>query len=713
MSRIAKVPVIMQMETVECGAASLCMILAYYGKWLPLEKVREDCDVSRDGTNAKNLIRAAKNYGLKANAYKMDISDLLEEKTPCIIHWNFHHFVVLCGFKRGYAVINDPAKGQIEVSMKEFNRSFTGIVLNFSPTKEFVTNAPPAKTFRFVKERLSGIALSLTFVMLAGLIAAVVSVLNPSLSKVFIDKVFAGGQQSWVLPLIWTMTGVFLIQITVSILNALYLLRVEGKLAISSNTSFFWHLLRLPINFFAQRYPGDLVMRQNSNAHIANVLVFSLAPVLVNVVMVVLFLTVMLKYSLVLTAIAVSSVLGNILLSKLIARKRINISREQVSNQGELSTTTVSGIDLIETIKSAGAEEGYFSMWAGNHALSNNANLRFIKLNISWGVLPKLSQDLMGASILMLGALFIIDGQFTIGSLLAFQGFMTSMTTPFLSIINMGQSLQEMQNSVTRIEDVKNYPTDVAADFDQETTSMAKLDGNIEIKNLTFGYSKLAEPLIKNLSIKVSVGQKVAIVGQSGSGKSTIAKLLSGLYQPHSGEILFDGKPRNEYPREVLIGSIGVVDQDIILFDGTVADNIKMWDQSIEDFEVILAARDARIHDDIMVRNGGYNGKVLSDGKNFSLGQQQRIEIARVLAQDPIIIILDEATNSLDAITEHEIVRNISDRGITTVVVAHRLSTIRDCDLIIVLDHGVIAEQGTHHELMAKNGLYTKLVTIE
>lgn len=713
MSRIAKVPVIMQMETVECGAASLCMILAYYGKWLPLEKVREDCDVSRDGTNAKNLIRAAKNYGLKANAYKMDIPDLLEEKTPCIIHWNFRHFVVFCGFKRGYAVINDPAKGQIEVSMKEFNRSFTGIVLNFSPTKEFVTNAPPAKTFRFVKERLSGIALSLTFVMLAGLVAAVVSVLNPSLSKVFIDKVFAGGQQSWVLPLIWVMTGVFLIQITVSILNALYLLRVEGKLAISSNTSFFWHLLRLPINFFAQRYPGDLVMRQNSNAHIANVLVFSLAPVLVNVVMVVLFLTVMLKYSLVLTAIAVSSVLGNILLSKLIARKRINISREQVSSQGELSTTTVSGIDLIETIKSAGAEEGYFSMWAGNHALSNNANLRFIKLNISWGVLPKLSQDLMGASILMLGALFIIDGQFTIGSLLAFQGFMTSMTTPFLSIINMGQSLQEMQNSITRIEDVKNYPTDVAADFDQETTSMAKLDGNIEIKNLTFGYSKLAEPLIKNLSIKVSVGQKVAIVGQSGSGKSTIAKLLSGLYQPHSGEILFDGKPRNEYPREVLIGSIGVVDQDIILFDGTVADNIKMWDQSIEDFEMILAARDARIHDDIMVRNGGYNGKVLSDGKNFSLGQQQRIEIARVLAQDPIIIILDEATNSLDAITEHEIVRNISDRGITTVVVAHRLSTIRDCDLIIVLDHGVIAEQGTHHELMAKNGLYTKLVTIE
>lgn len=713
MGSVAKVPVVMQMEAVECGAASLCMILAYYGKWLPLDKVREDCDVSRDGTNARNLIRAARNYGLEASGCKMDMSDILKAEKPCIIHWDFRHFVVLCGFKRGYALINDPARGHISVSMQEFNRSFTGIVLNFSPTKEFVTSANPPKVFHFIKERLSGILLPLIYVMLAGLVMAVINVLNPSLNKVFIDKVFVGGQQAWVLPLLWAMFGVFLIQIIVSVLNTLYLLKMEGKLAISSNASFFWHLLRLPVNFFAQRYPGDLVMRMNSNEHIASVLAISLAPVLVNIVMVVLFLIVMLDYSLVLTVIAVSSVVGNLVLSGIIARKRINISREQVSNQGELSTTTVSGIDMIETIKSAGAEAAYFSMWAGSQALDNNVNLRFVKLNESWGRLPQFLQDLMKASILILGALFIMNGQFTIGALLAFQGFMASMTTPFLSIIQMGQSLQEMKSSIERVEDVRNYQTDVTIDFDREPVAMTKLDGNIEIKDLTFGYSKLAEPVIKNFSLNVSVGQKVAIVGRSGSGKSTVAKLLSGLYQPRCGEIFFDGRPRNEYPREVLIGSIGVVDQDIILFDGTVADNIKMWDQSIEDFEMILAARDARIHDDIMVRSGGYNGKVLSDGKNFSLGQQQRIEIARVLAQDPTIIILDEATNSLDAITEHEIVRNISDRGITTVVVAHRLSTIRDCDLIIVLDNGVIAEQGTHDDLMAKNGLYTQLVTTE
>ncbi|MEG2127512.1 MAG: cysteine peptidase family C39 domain-containing protein, partial [Bacteroides sp.] len=530
---VAKVPVIMQMETVECGAASLCMILAYHGKWLPLEKVREDCDVSRDGTNAMNLLRAARNYGLAAEGCKMEMADILKTKTPCIIHWNFNHFVVLCGFKHGYAILNDPARGRIQVSMKEFDRSFTGIVLNFSPTKELVTSAPPPKLFRFVKERLSGIVLSLVFVMLAGLVTAVVDVLNPSLSKVFIDKVFVGGQQNWTVPLIWSMVGVFLIQTIVSILNALYLLKIEGKLAISSNASFFWHLLRLPINFFSQRYSGDLVMRLNSNESIAKVLVLSLAPVLVNVVMVVLFLAIMLKYSLVLTIIALSSVVSNILLSRLIARKRINISREQVANQGELSTTTVSGIDMIETIKSAGAEETYFGMWAGSQALGSNANLRFVKLNVSWGMLPQLLQELMRASILMLGALFIMNGQFTIGSLLAFQGFMTSMTTPFLSIVQMGQSLQEMKTSIERVEDVRNYKTDVKVESDKEATSMAKLDGNIEIKNLTFGYSKLTEPIIKNFSIKVSAGQKVAIVGRSGSGKSTVAKLLSGLYQPH------------------------------------------------------------------------------------------------------------------------------------------------------------------------------------
>ena len=314
----------------------------------------------------------------------------------------------------------------------------------------------------------------------------------------------------------------------------------------------------------------------------------------------------------------------------------------------------------------------------------------------------------------MVGVYLAMQGRFTVGMIMAFQGFLGSFISPATLLISAGQSLQEMRTEMERIEDVMRYPTDVPEDEPvSDNCEYDKLSGNIEMKNVTFGYSRLAEPLIENFNLSLKTGSRVAFVGPSGCGKSTLSKLISGLYKPWSGEILFDGKKISEIDRSVFTGSLAVVDQDIILFEDTIANNIKMWDNSIEDFEMIMAARDAQLHEDIMQREGGYQYKMTEGGKDFSGGQRQRMEIARVLAQDPTIIILDEATSALDAKTEYNVVNSIKDRGITCIVVAHRLSTIRDCDEIIVMDNGRVAERGTHDELMKKGGMYAELVTNE
>ena len=407
----------------------------------------------------------------------------------------------------------------------------------------------------------------------------------------------------------------------------------------------------------------------------------------------------------------------------MISRKRINITRVQMRDSGKLSGATVSGIEMIEAIKANGAENGYFEKWAGYQASVNTQQVKYARLNQYLGLLPSLVSSLTGVAVLMLGVYLTMQGSFTVGMIMAFQGFLSSFMSPTAKLIAAGQSIQEMRTQMERIEDVMEYPSDVCCGHREyaqakekeengnQSGEYRKLSGSVEMKNVTFGYSRLSEPLIEDFNLTLKPGSRVALVGASGCGKSTISKLLSGLYQPWRGEILFDGKPVSEIDRNVFTGSLAVVDQDIILFEDTIAGNIRMWDKSIEDFEVIMAARDARLHEDIMQREGGYSYRISQDGRDFSGGQRQRMEIARVLAQDPTIIIMDEATSALDARTEYEVVRSIKDRGITCIVVAHRLSTIRDCDEIIVMDHGKVVERGTHEELYAKGGAYTELVS--
>lgn len=713
---VAKVPVVMQMEALECGAASLAMILAYYGKWIPLEQVRLDCGVSRDGSNARNILRAARSYGLSAKGYRYEPEVLKKEgRFPCIIHWNFNHFVVLNGFRGNKAVLNDPAKGTYTVPMSTFDESFTGICLILEPNENFVPEGKPQSMLAYAKKRLVGAGAAIVFVILTAVITSLLGIITPAFSRIFLDRLLTGENPDWLMPFTFALAGISVVQLVVAWVQAVYSLRINGKLAMVGNTTFMWKVLRMPMEFFSQRMAGDIQSRQSSNAMIAGQLVNTFAPLALNAVMMSFYLIVMLRYSVILTLIGLASVLVNLILSSIISKKRINITRVQMRDAGKLAGTTVAGIEMIETIKASGAENGFFEKWAGYQASVNTNMVRFQRMNQLLGLLPTLVSSLCDTAVLMTGVFLAMKGEFTVGMIMAFQGFLSSFISPATTLISAGQTLQEMRTDMERIEDVMKYPTDVTFENsdDSENIEYDKLSGNIEIKNVTFGYSRLAEPLIKDFSMSLKSGSRVAFVGPSGCGKSTVSKLISGLYKPWSGEILFDGKPMSKIDRSVFTGSLAVVDQDIILFEDTIANNIKMWDNSIEDFEMIMAARDAQLHEDIMQREGGYQYKLTEGGKDFSGGQRQRMEIARVLAQDPTIIILDEATSALDAKTEYDVVKSIKDRGITCIVVAHRLSTIRDCDEIIVMDQGNVVERGTHEELMKNGGAYTQLVSNE
>lgn len=714
--KAAKVPVVIQLEALECGAACLTMILAYYEKHIPLEQVRVDCGVSRDGSNAKNILKAARSYGLTAKGYRYEPAALKESgQFPCIIHWNFNHFVVLCGFKKNKAVINDPAKGTVLVDMDTFDTSFTGICLVFEPGEVFEPGGKPKSIWKFAKKKFQGTGAAFALVVITTVITSLIGILTPGFSNVFADRLLSGTNPEWFYPFIFGMSGIVLIQIIVSWISQVYTLKADGKIAIVSNSEYMWHVLRLPVEFFSQRMAGDMISRKSQNASIANTLISVMAPLVIESGMLVFYLFVMLRYSPVLTLIGILSILLNLLLSRYISGRRVNLARVMSRDEGKLQGMTIAGVEMMETIKASGAENGFFERWSGTQAAVNRGKVKFTKMNAYLGILPTTLSVLTSALVFMGSVWLCMNGEWTVGMITAFSGFLTSFMSPANQIIGATQMFQEMRTSMERIEDVMEYPVDVdysKVEKDPEG-GFDKLTGKIELKNITFGYSRLSEPLLKDFSMTLEPGQSVAFVGSSGCGKSTLAKLISGLYKPWSGEILFDGKPISEINRNVFTGSLAVVDQDIILFEDTVAENIRMWDKSIEDFEVIMAARDAQLHEDIMKREGGYRHKLTEGGRNFSGGQRQRLEIARVLAQDPTIIIMDEATSALDAKTEFNVVKSIKDRGITNIVVAHRLSTIRDCDEIIVLDHGSVVERGTHEELYARGGAYLELVSNE
>ncbi len=612
---VAKVPVIMQLEALECGAASLCMILAYYNKWIPLEQVREDCGVSRDGSNARNVLKAARFYGLDAKGYRYEPEALKESGSfPCIVHWNFNHFVVLDGFKNGKAYLNDPAKGTYSITMEAFDEAFTGICLQFEPTEAFKPSGKPKSMLSFTAKRLKGTGAAIAFTVLTGVISALMGFIQPAFSRIFLDHLLAGKDLSWANSFLLILGTFNIVQIITSALQSVYSLRINGKMAAVGNATYMWKILKLPIKFFSQRMAGDIQGRQGSNATVANTLIGTFAPLVLQTVMMIFYFVVMIRYSVILTVIGLASLSVNAIVSSYISKKRMNVTRVSMRDSAKLSSSTVAGIEMIETIKASGAENGYFKKWSGYQASVNTQQMKFMKLNQYLGMIPQFVSALANNAVLFLGVWLTMQGKFTVGMIMAFQGFLSSFMSPAMTLISAGQTIQEMRTQMERIDDVMEYPDDSVLCENEETEEMKKLTGEIELKNVVFGYSPLAEPLIRDFNMKLTPGKSMAIVGASGCGKSTMSKLIAGLYKPWSGEILFDGKPMNNINKNVFRGSVAVVDQDIILFEDTIANNIKMWDDSIEDFEMILAAHDAKIHEDIMQRPKGYQHVLIEDG---------------------------------------------------------------------------------------------------
>ena len=701
----------MQMEAVECGAASLTMIMAHYGKWLPLEEVRAACGVSRDGLSAKMILHAARSYGLEAKGYRTT-PEGLEGMQPAIIHWNFEHFVVFRGFDRkGRACLNDPGLGPVKYPMAEFRKHFTGVCLTFQPTSQFQTGGQQTSILSYVKKNLSGAgeAFWLTFVF--ALMAAFVALVTPLFTRIFLDEILSGKNADWAKWFFLTMGALAVYQFFVVLLRTRYSKRVAGALALKANSEYLKHLLRLPMSFFAMRNVGDLQQRMHLNETITHSLVEVLAPQVINIALLVLYLILMLSYSPWLTLIGVVAAGVNLGLVQYFSNLRINLIRSMQQSEGMYFSATVSCIDNMESIKAAGAETGFFKYWSGLWARKFNVRANADAQQTRMALLPVLTNGVVDTSILILGAYLILKGELTVGMLMAFQGFMGSFLAPVNEVVNASQNIVEMRSQMERVEDVMKYPEDHREAKGE--MKEGKLGGLLELKDVTFGYSPLQPPLIEHFNLRLEPGRSVAFVGTSGCGKSTLAKLISGLYKPWSGEILFDGRPIETISNEELTNSVAVIDQNVVLFDDTVAQNIRMWDPSIEDFTMIMACNDAQIRTDIMSRPDGFSTRIIKGGQNFSGGQRQRMEMATALAKEPSILIMDEATSALDPKTEDEVMNRIRLMGPTLIIVAHRLSTIRDCDEIIVMDQGKILQRGRHETLIAQEGFYQDLMRSE
>ena len=713
-TRRARTPTVLQMEAVECGAAALGIILGYYGRFIPLEELRERCGVSRDGSKASNILKAARGLGMQAGGWRLDVPELHLRKPPFIVFWKFSHFLVVEGFGRDRVYLNDPGSGPRWVTAKEFDEAYTGIALILEPGPDFQRGGRPPSLTAALRPRLASSRKGLAFVILAGLALVVPALVTPVFTQIFVDKYLGQSSNIWVAPLLAIMVATAAVIGFLTWLQHIYLLRLQVKLSVTTSSRFFWHVLRLPIQFFSQRYAGEIGSRVGLNDIVATLLSGQLATTVITICTLVFYLMMMGVYSIPLTLTGVVVAALNLVALRLVSRRRIDANRRLLQEFGKLTGTTMAGLQMIETVKAGGMEDGFFSRFGGHQAAVVDATQTLGVKTQLLNAVPVFLSEFNALIMLTWGAWFVIQGSLTVGMLAAFMALMAAFIAPFATLVNLGATVQEAHGDMNRLDDVLKAEVDPLMDADREsqaeTVAAPKLEGHLEIRGLTFGYSPLEEPLIRDFDLEVKPGRRVALVGGSGSGKTTIANLVCGLYEPWEGAILFDGMTREQIPREVMVSSVSRVSQDIYLFEGTGMENLTMWDSTIPESWVLSAADDACARDVLALRRGGLSGPISEGGANFSGGERQRLEIARALAVNPRIVILDEATSALDPVTEEQVDRALRRRGCTCFIIAHRLSTIRDCDEIVVLDKGVVVERGTHDELLALEGVYASLV---
>jgi NHLM bacteriocin system ABC transporter peptidase/ATP-binding protein len=727
-NRRVRTPTILQMEAVECGATSLAIVLAYYKRYVPPEELRLACGVSRDGSKASNVVKAARRYGMNAKGVKREPGQLGDVPLPFVVFWNFNHFVVVEGFTKDRVYLNDPAAGRRSVTKPEFDHSFTGVVLALEPGDEFKRGGNSPSVVNALRSRLTGAHDAVLYLFLAGLAMVLPGLVIPVFTKVFVDEVLVQKFDNWVRPLLLAMLITMILMACLSWIKSYYLARFRMVLGITTASQFFWHILRLPVVFYSQRSAGEIASRAGINDRVAGLLAGQIAEAFLNVLMVVFYAALMLFYDWLLTMIGVIIAIFNIVYMRYMSKRQAEANQKLAIDSGKLLGASMTGLRLIETLKASGMEGDFFSKWSGYQSKVMNGHQSIGSTSLWLGSVPPFLSTLNSTLIIGIGGLRVMDGHLSMGMLVAFQALMAGFIGPINRLVGLGSQIQELQGDMNRLDDVLKYKIDPSTSSEHAVQAAAapgadaspgsgdgepspKLEGQLELRNVTFGYSPLDPPLLNEFSLTLKPGARVALVGPSGCGKSTISKLVMGLYDLWGGEILFDGKKRADIPREVLVNSLSLVDQDISLFSGTVRDNLTLWDESIADADVIQAAKDADIHTVIAARPGSYDSAIGEQGGNFSGGQRQRIEIARALVTNPTILVLDEATSALDPVTEQRIDANIRARGCTCLIVAHRLSTIRDADEIIVLERGRVVQRGTHDTL--KNdaeGLYSRLM---
>jgi NHLM bacteriocin system ABC transporter peptidase/ATP-binding protein len=715
--RRVRTPTVLQMEAVECGAAALAIVLAHYHRWVPLEQLRVACGVSRDGSKASNMVKAARAFGLVAKGYKKEPGALRAMAPPMILHWNFNHFVVLDGFKKRTVYLNDPASGPRTVTDEELDQAFTGVVMTFLPGAEFRPGGGAPSLVAALRQRLTGMRAALVFVLLTGLALVVPGLAVPAYSKVFVDEILLAGHRQWMGPLVGLMAVTALAATVLVWLQQSYLLRMETKMALAGSSRFLRHVLRLPLEFFNQRFAGDISSRVAINDQVAVLLSRDLASSALGALVLVFYAALMLRYDVLLTVVGLVIVSLNVAALRYVSRQRVDGNRRLLQDRGKLLSTAIGGLHMIETLKAMGSESDLFARWAGYQAKVVNARQDLERYTHVLAIVPPTLSALNTAVILGVGGLRVIHGDLSLGGLVAFQVLMLGLMAPIERLVNLGSQLQTAEGDMNRLDDVLRYrpesTIEVQAFEPPPADRPVRLAGQLQLRGVSFGYSRLDPPLIEGFDLMLRPGARVALVGGSGSGKSTVAKLVLGLYEPWEGEILFDGQARREVPRLLLANSLAFVDQTIFLFEGSVRDNLVLWDSTVPLPQVIAAARDACVHEVIAAKVGGYDSVVQEDGANFSGGQRQRLEIARALVGNPSLLVLDEATSALDPVTEAQIDQNLRRRGLTCLIIAHRLSTIRDADEIIVLDKGKIAQRGTHEQLKDLDGAYARLISTE